>query len=351
MQAVHKPFYLPTLDGWRAISIIMVLIYHAAWFTYGPESNSYDPHIWNYFKIGGYGVDIFFTISGYLITSRILFEYKKYGTFNIKEFYIKRFFRIVPPFYLYLIFILLMNYFFDLKIAAIDILTSISFTRIYFESHDWYTAHIWSLCVEEHFYILLSLYFFWWKRKSNWVILASLIGIFAWNVISYRFKEIPSFSEIRNHLKVVSSMDFMFAGALMAFYSQEFAGLRKSMQKIQVPMFLLLFVLFSINFSLKTIILPIYLSLLIYLTSLDPHEKIVLLLENKIIKYIGTISYSLYLWQQFFLVTQNSMNKELAFFQTFPMNIILVFVFGSLSYRYIEKPIIKFGRIFIKQTF
>ena len=123
-------FYIPCLNGWRAISILMVILYHCAWFLFGPEGSKYDPNLWSLFKVGGYGVSIFFTISGYLITSRILEEYRQFDSFNIRDFYVKRFFRIIPPFYFYIFTIFMMNFFLPLNLSSWDFFGSLSFLRI-----------------------------------------------------------------------------------------------------------------------------------------------------------------------------------------------------------------------------
>jgi len=117
-----------------------------------------------YQDIGGYGVDLFFAISGILITTRILEEESICGFFDIKKFYIRRFFRIQPAAWLYL--------------AVIACLTAAGFLHIYWrhwfgalgmyenfiyegtqnDYHGFFVGHFWSLAVEEHFYILLSVF-------------------------------------------------------------------------------------------------------------------------------------------------------------------------------------------------
>jgi peptidoglycan/LPS O-acetylase OafA/YrhL len=353
MQKKENSFYLPTLDGWRAISIAMVLICHTFWFKYGPGSSSFDDKFWHtFYQFGLYGVSTFFTISGYLITSRILHEYKLYGSFNLKDFYVKRFFRIIPPFYFFLLILMILNFCFNLGTSNWDLFTSMFFIRIYqINSSDWYTAHTWSLCVEEHFYIILSLYFFMWGlKKTKWWLLVSIGIIFLWNIISFRFKEIDIIRQLIAYFKVFSSMDYMFIGGLFAYLSTQFEETRNYLKRYQLILFLLLFCLFFLNFPLKILIIPIFTGLLIYLTTLNPHEWILFILENKILKLIGKISYSLYLWQQLFLVPQNAFNHKLSLLQSFPINIIIIFILGSFSHYFIETPLIKFGRRFIKQN-
>lgn len=348
----EKSFYLPTLDGWRAISILMVLIYHAAWFKHGPDAIGYDYSTWKFFQAGIYGVSTFFTISGYLITSRILHEVKTYGFFSAKDFYIKRFFRIFPPFYAFMMTLIVLNYFFQLGTTFWDIVTSLTFLRIYhLSSTDWYTSHVWSLCVEEHYYVILSVYFLLWKQvKTKWYIMGSFLLVILFNVLSFRYQHLPGIESARNYLKVLKWMDFMFAGSLFAYFTNSFEEIRETLKKFQVAFFLLLFVMFFKDFPLKTVIMPLYTALIIYLTTLNPNKWILGLLENRVMRFVGKISYSLYLWQQLFLVTQTSSVKELVFFQSFPNNLIFIFICAYLSYRFIEVPMIKVGRRYLQHT-
>src|SRR5437764_2603802 len=91
--------YIPTLDGWRTIAVLLVIGYHgtpptAPWFA-----------VFNY---GHHGVNIFFGISGFLICSRLLDEERRSGRISLKRFYLRRAFRILPPAFLYILFINLM---------------------------------------------------------------------------------------------------------------------------------------------------------------------------------------------------------------------------------------------------
>src|SRR5688572_14204575 len=91
MTSLKPSNYIPTLDGWRAVSIIAVIGFH----TFAGENWWLLP-----FKYGYKGVSIFFGISGYLICSRLLDEQDKHGKINLKSFYIRRVFRILPPAFL-----------------------------------------------------------------------------------------------------------------------------------------------------------------------------------------------------------------------------------------------------------
>lgn len=83
--------YMPTLDGWRAISVLAVMLYHDSLHSLGSLSTRW------FHNFGYVGVDVFFAISGLLICSRLLAEERKYGQISLKHFYIRRAFRIRLP--------------------------------------------------------------------------------------------------------------------------------------------------------------------------------------------------------------------------------------------------------------
>src|SRR5438270_13567618 len=91
--------YIPTLDGWRTIAVLMVIGFHGT-----PESAPW----FSIFNYGHHGVNIFFGISGFLICSRLLDEEARFGRISLKRFYLRRAFRILPPAFLYILFINLM---------------------------------------------------------------------------------------------------------------------------------------------------------------------------------------------------------------------------------------------------
>ena len=128
--------YIPTLDGWRAISIAMVIVGHAL-----PNT----PHV---SLLGALGVNIFFAISGYLICTLLLKEYERNGSISLGGFYTRRVFRILPPAMAYLGVLLL------LRLAPVsDIARCLLFAANYSVLKSYYVGHFWSLSMEEHFYL------------------------------------------------------------------------------------------------------------------------------------------------------------------------------------------------------
>lgn len=164
---------IPSLDGLRAISITMVLAGHAA----SGISVLRDHPLLSYTLFNGNrGVSVFFVISGFLITSLLLEEQGLTGRISLRNFYVRRAFRILPPFWVFLIGVVL---FWKLGVFATQwhyLAVSFTFLRDYIAG-DWWTGHSWSLSVEEQFYLLWpATLVLIGRRKSLW--LASLL-IFA----------------------------------------------------------------------------------------------------------------------------------------------------------------------------
>src|SRR5262245_45291874 len=141
--------YFPSLDGLRAISIILVVVSHlliySKLFTTSPVP-------------GGLGVTIFFFISGFLITNLLLAEYQKSDGINLRLFYIRRVLRLYPPLLLMMICITAFLWFTQNIISFQEINASLFYYENYFLAyHPVYADKygiLWSLAVEEHFYLL-----------------------------------------------------------------------------------------------------------------------------------------------------------------------------------------------------
>jgi len=142
--------YLPTLDGWRTLSIAAVICCHDRLHSFGPIDTT-----WLYLH-GNLGVDIFFAISGLLICSRLLDEERETGSISIPNFYLRRAFRILPPAVAYLATLAILLWLIHLPVGLPEIFASAFFVRNYtfFFQHfqtvsPFYTSHFWLFAVEE----------------------------------------------------------------------------------------------------------------------------------------------------------------------------------------------------------
>lgn len=149
----NKSGYIAALDGWRGIAISLVLVYHSLLHANLSGYPKLTRLAGLLDHLGPFGVLIFFMISGYLITGRLIADHKKTGRLSLRQFYYKRVFRILPLAYLYLLVIGLAGAFHLISLKKGD-WASVVFLTNYFTDRSWYTGHFWSLSIEEHFYLL-----------------------------------------------------------------------------------------------------------------------------------------------------------------------------------------------------
>lgn len=177
----HGTFHIPSLDGLRAISWGIVFVGHA-W------EGSHFP--------GGLGVTIFFFLSGYLITTLMRMELEKSGTISFKEFYLRRAFRILPPFYLTLGVAFLLAKFGGFLQPPQDLGLSVVAQGMHVANY-WMLTHpghfmdgtgvYWSLAIEEHFYLVFpALYLFLMKSPSLRPRLPSILVGICMTVLAWR---------------------------------------------------------------------------------------------------------------------------------------------------------------------
>lgn len=139
------------LDHLRALAILLVLLYHYRAFKHPVWIETVG-------KFGWTGVDLFFVLSGFLISGQLFREMKDQGSISLKTFYIKRFFRIIPS-YLFTVFLYFTIPFFREREALPPVWKFLTFTQNYgLNVIDQGTfSHAWSLCIEEQFYLILPL--------------------------------------------------------------------------------------------------------------------------------------------------------------------------------------------------
>ena len=135
--------------------------------------------------LGNVGVHLFFIISGFLITSLLLHEERMRGSVNVRAFYTRRIFRILPAFYAYLLAILALALIGVIHVPYADILRSGAFlTDLHQYSPHWFVGHTWSLSVEEQFYILWPALLIVFAKARGWLGLACFVGLLALSAFS-----------------------------------------------------------------------------------------------------------------------------------------------------------------------
>lgn len=344
---------LPALDGLRAISILLVLFHHSIFSQKNTLIFKMD--------LGAVGVQIFFVISGFLITTLLLKERISNGNFSLKNFYIRRAFRILPLVFLFMVVLMVMNAIFTLHIPAIDFLTSLLFVgNLPIPNTDsWYTGHFWSLGVEEQFYLLFPvLFYFMSTRKYLWLLLLLIPGITVVNYLHWHNTLTFLGSDVLDTILYLVSTAFghgtvgILVGALFSILCFTHSGW---MSKLLGYKWLSLIV-FLISLSLRVVYFESAIVLLLFniftavtiVANLHHQSIFTRILEQKLIARIGVLSYSMYIWQQFFTYKQPWASFSPLAGALIP-NLLMLILVTYVSYEYFEKPIIQMRQRFLSK--
>ena len=340
--------YIPILDGWRGVAILLVLLFH------GMYNSHLAGHPWLSAlgllagRTGALGVLVFFCISGYLITQRLLLESRSLGMFSLRSFYIKRAFRILPPLVAYL-FVLVALYF-----AGIIALRSGDWSALVFLSNyhsgSWYTSHFWSLSVEEHFYLfwpICAVMLGW--RRAMWVGVALIGAVAVWR--PWRLQHVTSQARTLQHTDM--RVDYILMGAVVALVI-EFYPWATTILKwlgrswgLAVLFLLLLASTRTTSLDLRTV-QAILLTLIVCASTVADAPLPRLVLTNRPILLLGKVSYSLYVWQQLFLGKTGSTFWDSP--SMLPAKYVGALFAAWASYRFVEKPFIRYGRTIIARN-
>lgn len=339
---------IPSLDGLRAISIAMVLASHTA---VGIPAVAKHPLLLYTIFNGNRGVSVFFVISGFLITSLLLKEEESSGNISLGRFYIRRAFRILPPFWMLLLSLVILWKLGTIQTTWPHLGIAFVFLRDYIWG-DWWTGHSWSLSVEEQFYLL-------WpatlvsvgRRKALWIATSLILAAPVIRVFSHLF--ITGTTGNLQTLMFHFRLDSLMFGCALAIVSRhaKFRAIVERLlhwQGVLIALVFFLFVsgylmqklqgyyMFPFGYSLEGIVISY---LLLYFVT--KHESVGgKILNSKLLVHIGLISYSLYLWQQVFLHPPLDAPSlwSASLLGRFPLNLIASFVAAEVSYRLVEIP-------------
>ncbi len=334
---------IPSLDGWRGISIILVIVGHeiksGGSFGFSTQRNSLDFLCWQY-----YGVQVFFVISGFIITHLLLQEKNRTALIDFRGFYLRRFYRIIPALATYLGAVLLLSlFFYGENIGPVAWFKSFCFLGNFsFGGTPWSTLHMWSLSVEEQFYLFWPLVFLH-KRWRLYAPLFFMVLCPICRIVDYRspghFGDFSFFTRA----------DAIFIGSFFAIYrdhpwftnflrhSKLVAGLAAFCLiagKLTLPHTGWLTIPFSSTFFSLAIVVLVN-------KSFSGSTLLFKVLNARFLVWLGGISYSLYLWQQLFYPV-----SILGYWlpTIFPFNFILAVLLAWMSSRFIEQPILAWRR-------
>jgi peptidoglycan/LPS O-acetylase OafA/YrhL len=335
------------LDGLRGISILLVLIAHVFKNDKG------------YWYFGQMGVSIFFVISGFLITTLLLKEKATIGRINLKNFYIRRGLRIIPLVYLFLIVLLFLKIVYALPIPGKSFVTSFLFIRNLSRVDDWYTTHLWTLGIEEQYYLIfpflltllpLRLY------KSITILLIILFPILSY--IYYKRIDVEVLHLNRFFHVALANADRLFGkGTAMILIGSLFSMLFLTGSRFIKWLYekapgILSVVLFIASIPLCFPVFPKYLGLvsdslfgistaIVIILNLKEQSLFSRLLNLEVLKKIGILSYSLYIWQQLF-THQQPWGGNLF------LNLTALAIVAFLSYYFYEKKFLQYKELFKK---
>ena len=360
----NKSKYLPSIDSLRALAVLAVIIYHVDV---------------NYLPGGFLGVDLFFVLSGYLISSLIIKEYRKTGSLNLYNFYIRRARRLLPAVYFMITVGLVVMVLFNEVLLRKSHLDAI-FGYIY-SSNWWYIfhkldyfdsfgaqspfKHLWSLAIEEQFYMIFPLLFLLINRKKkskdgtyklNKNFLYVVLGLILVSLIAHIL-----LFDINNISRIYFGTDTRAFSLLVGVVGAILYPMEKlhakvtSQQNIMYSVVSLVSIATLITVMIYTseyntwlyrggFLLVAILGLIVIISSGKQHTLMSRLLSFKPVVFIGKISYSLYLWHFPILVLTTPVseigNPNIIFVI---LRVILTFVLASASYVFVETPIRKLG--------
>ena len=359
-QTTFRLGHRPALDGVRGLAVSFVFLFHLSQFAF-----QFKPTL---IAAGFLGVDIFFVLSGFLITCLLLEEWDNSGDISLWRFYARRFFRLIPALVIFLACISL----FVTLTQSREVAESTYWTSLYsiFYTANWVNAfrlapiseflgHMWSLAIEEQFYLVwpaLLLIMLKLKVRRTTIIVGGILLIVA--VCAHRSMLFqPGVYKPRIYSASDTRADSLIAGCVAAMIVSwrllptsrlfkkalgwsAFASLFVVQLYLQNAFGLFDPTLFSYGFTVFAIAVAV---LLIQLTS-NPPRLFTKFLEYSPIVWAGQLSYSIYLWHLPVCLTFASL--------PFPgwlkacLSVVLTFVLSSLSYYVIERPFLRMKKRF-----
>ena len=329
--------YRKDVQGLRALAVLFVIVFHInpAWLP------------------GGFiGVDVFFVISGYLISSIILSKLDD-QKFSLIDFYISRIKRIVPAYYFLLIIVAIAGLFIYVSLSDVQRFRDAFFWSALFDSNRYFSTldtyfgvgnkenpllHTWTLAVEMKFYLFLPLLLLFIKRKWLFgVILLLTVTLFAYSSIEI----IANNNKSEMYYSLLARTPEFFIGVLTCVLREKVKTTREIGLAISlIGLFLLISSAIFIN---ENSLFPGFLAIVPCIGTafliVAPQNQIQVYLSNKVLAFIGELSYSLYLWHwpimAYFRYYYNATEFNIS---QIIIILLLSFILSLFSFYFIEKP-------------
>lgn len=350
---------LPSLDGWRGLSILAVLGSHTTDVAGFPMENmTFFDHVFD----GHLGVRFFFVISGFLITWLMLSEEKKDGSVNLKRFYLRRAIRILPVYLMFLSVLAALQFFTPFHQSLSGWIGNLTFTTNYLHTTH-ASDHLWSLAVEEQFYILWPVAFVFFKPQMSLRKCFTIVAVLLLAAIMGRFILTQTADSSRLLQRVFHRWSFFnnadslaigcLAAVLLARSQQRFMAL---MQNSVALVMTAGAGLIALPVALHYLPLPgawfvevccgrslqsIGFALLMVQSVLLADWGIYKALNNRVLAQIGVLSYSLYIWQQLFCTHPDTFGMQPVWWMGYPFWLVAVAAAACLSYYGLERPLLQ----------
>jgi peptidoglycan/LPS O-acetylase OafA/YrhL len=318
--------YVPSLDGLRAIAVLLTILGHSS----VPG-----------FPGGGLGVDIFFVLSGYLITTLLLQELAATGTINLTHFYLRRVFRLYPAMLLLLVLYVAVihhvhpNFYKDIAVAGFyltDYAVSFGYRNSLLE-------HLWSLSVEEHFYIIWPILLIWCMRTFGQkrlvaILAAAYVLATCWKAGSLLYG-VPLY---QIYFRFDTRMSGLLLGSLLSACMMNQYKIRKSGTAVAlsgIAFVISVYATVSMTALLwETIIAEIFTFFVIYKVMEQREWLYLRWLEDPALVYLGRISYAVYLFH--FPIATFFASRGLDGIPAFELTFALSVAFAYYSYLTVE---------------
>jgi peptidoglycan/LPS O-acetylase OafA/YrhL len=335
--------HIPSLDGLRAVSFFIVFGAHSGISTLVP---------------GGFGVTVFFFLSGFLITTLMRIEYETTGTVNIRHFYIRRVLRILPPFYLILILACVLTM---ARVLPGALRPQVLLAQALHVSNYWFiafgsdgapagTVPYWSLAVEEHFYLVFPFVYlavnrYFSRRTQAAAFWAFCAAVCVWRCVLVLVFGVP---EDRTYLATDTRFDSILFGCALAMGLNPVldrpVGQERLWKWIVVPAAVALLVFTfvyrapwfreTIRYSLQGIALtPVFIACIRF-----PNWLPFRALNARAVAFVGVLSFTLYLSHQIALAGWNFWFPSMTPFSTACVALVSAFVLSLAIHRFVEKP-------------
>lgn len=336
----HSSAKIPSLDGFRAISILMVLYGHLCGTHRFPVSTvDYSRSLGD---VAHLGVLVFFVISGFLITSLLMSEREKTGSISLKQFYFRRVLRIFPAFYTLILAAFVASLLGWIHLNGRDFAFALTYSINYDAHRSWQVGHLWSLSIEEQFYLLWPLVLLALRERRALVV--AIVAIFTAPLVRAGITWVrhgDPHSPLYGIIVFPEMCDYLATGCALALLRPWLLTQRRYLRLTASPWLLVTvpLILMITRFSSHAVVLLIFSPVLnvciaLLIESSTRHDRTLAgrFLNWKPVAFIGVLSYSLYLWQQLF-INRNSDQ----WVNAFPQNVAFATVAALLSYFVIER--------------